>query len=95
MSKCRGKKYKSSANRKYTKFLLAHLPQEHQDPPTHNSEPVSAKPAGTMPSRKLTTVAVSIPQLHLDEILHPERVTDAAFGKGITVAMVRTVQLAC
>lgn len=29
----------------------------------------------------LTTVAVSVPQLHLDEILHPKWVTDTALGE--------------
>lgn len=41
------------------------------------------------------TVAVAIPQLHLDEILHPKRITDTTFGKRVTVAVVRTVQLTC
>lgn len=34
------------------------------------------------------TVAVSISQLHLDEILHPKRVTDTALGERVAVAMV-------
>jgi hypothetical protein len=39
-----------------------------------------ANPAGMGP-HTLTTVAVSIPQLHLDKILHPKRVTDTALGE--------------
>lgn len=54
----------------------------------------AAKLAGTKP-HTLTAVAVSIPQLHLDEILHPKWVTDTALGERVTVAMVRTVQLTC
>ncbi|KAL0604830.1 hypothetical protein AAY473_026828, partial [Plecturocebus cupreus] len=61
--------------------------RKHQHPPTQRRTTFSAKQAGTVPHRKLTTVTVSIPQLHLDEILHPKRVADTAFGKRVTVAM--------
>lgn len=41
-----------------------------------------------------TTVALAIAHLHFDEILHPERITDATLGEGVAVAMLRTIQLA-
>lgn len=40
-----------------------------------------------------TTVAFAIPHLHPDEVLHPERVTDATLGEGVTAPMLRAVQL--
>lgn len=40
-----------------------------------------------------TAVAFTVSHLHPDEVLHPERVTDAALGEGITATMLRAVQL--
>jgi len=40
-----------------------------------------------------TTVALAVPHLHPDEVLHPERVTDAALGEGVTATVLGAVQL--
>lgn len=40
-----------------------------------------------------TTVAFAIPHLHPDEVLHPEGVTDATLGEGVTAPMLGAVQL--
>lgn len=40
-----------------------------------------------------TTVAFAVPHLHPDEVLHPEGVTDATLGEGVTATVLRAVQL--
>lgn len=40
-----------------------------------------------------TAVAFAVPHLHPEEVLHPERVTHAALGEGVTAPVLRAVQL--
>lgn len=40
-----------------------------------------------------TAVAFAVPHLRPDEVLHPERVTDAALGEGVTAPVLGAVQL--
>lgn len=41
----------------------------------------------------LTTIGLCVSKLNSDEVLHPERVTDAASSEGVTVAVAGAVQL--
>lgn len=45
------------------------------------------------PGGSLTAVAFAVPHLHPEEILHPEGVTHAALGEGVTAPVLRAVQL--
>lgn len=42
----------------------------------------------------LTTVALAIPDIALDQVLHPQLRADAALGDGVTVTVARTLQKA-
>lgn len=42
----------------------------------------------------LTTVALCVPQLSSDEVLHPERMTHTPPGEGVTLSMAGAVELA-